>query len=257
MGKKHTFHFKQFSLTDDGCAMKIGTDGVLLGAYAATFAKELLPQRILDVGTGCGLVAMMIAQKSDGTIDAIDIDRNAINTASQNFTSCFWGARLRPEHSPLQAYCLDEPVLYDLIVSNPPYFEQSLKSNDKGRNLARHNDSLNPDDLFLHSARLLNPNGTIILIYPAAQHPLLAESAEKYNLKEKLRLNISPATASPTNRIISEFGFGRFQSISILQHCPLINEKPVERFISIETGKRHHFTDEYRLLTIDYHPFFE
>jgi tRNA1Val (adenine37-N6)-methyltransferase len=130
------FHFKQFTIYHNLCAMKVGVDGVLLGAWADCRNAGY----ILDAGTGSGLIALMLAQRSNAIIHAIDIDENSCNQAEINFTNSPFHDRLSVEHISFQNYF--PPVRYDLIVSNPPYFANSLKSPDKNRNLARHDEFL-------------------------------------------------------------------------------------------------------------------
>ncbi|MCD4665845.1 MAG: methyltransferase [Bacteroidales bacterium] len=118
------FHFKQFNISDENSAMKVGTDAVLLGAW--TDISET--NNILDVGTGSGIVATILAQRSEANIDAIDIDKGSIDDAENNFDNCPWKNRLTAIHSSLQEYVKFTSKKYDLIVSNPPFFSNSLKS---------------------------------------------------------------------------------------------------------------------------------
>lgn len=154
--------------------MKVGTDGVLLGAWAPTNPLTTNPlTRILDVGTGSGLIALMLAQRFPlAQIDAIDMDEAAAEQASNNFCSSPWTERLHAYHSPLQEWRMvngkcPNGKWYDLIVSNPPYFQNSLKNPDKGRQTARHTDTLSYAELIKHSARLLKEDGVLALILPA------------------------------------------------------------------------------------------
>lgn len=149
-----SFRFKQFTIQDDRCAMKVGTDGVLLGAWCPKGT------RILDVGTGSGLIARMLMQRCpEAHIDAIDIDPDAAEQARENGIRAF--------QARLQDWKLDIGHCYDLIVSNPPYFQNSLKNPDKGREMARHTDTLSYAELIQHSARLLQEGGRLALILPA------------------------------------------------------------------------------------------
>ena len=160
-----SFRFKQFFIQDDRCAMKVGTDGVLLGSWCPTGT------RILDVGTGSGLIARMLMQRCpEAHIDAIDIDPDAAEQAKAN---------------GVNAYCTklqDWQGSYDLIVSNPPYFQNSLKNPDKGRELARHTDSLSYEELVNHSARLLKEGGQLALILPADAEMTILQLAASYSL---------------------------------------------------------------------------
>ena len=145
-----SFRFKQFFIEDSKCAMKVGTDGVLLGAWAPTGS------RILDVGTGSGLIARMLMQRCpEAEVEGIDIDEAAVEQACENGVKAFC-ARLQEWQG-----------MYDLIVSNPPYFQNSLKNPDEGRKTARHTDTLSYAELIHHSARLLTMHGQLALILPA------------------------------------------------------------------------------------------
>ena len=158
-----SFRFKQFYIEDNKCAMKVGTDGVLLGAWAETPPRPS-PQgreiRILDVGTGSGLIARMMMQRyPEAEVEGIDIDEAAVEQAKENGIRAF--------QARLQDWKLDIGHCYDLIVSNPPYFQNSLKNPDKGREMARHTDTLSYAELIQHSARLLQEGGRLALILPA------------------------------------------------------------------------------------------
>ena len=159
------FRFKQFTVWHDRCAMKVGTDGVLLGAWAPanSFTPNPLP-RILDIGTGSGLIALMLAQRfPEASIDAIDIDEAAVEQARENFAVSPWPDRLHAYQAKVQEW----QGSYNLIVSNPPYFQNSLKNPDKGRQTARHTDTLSYAELLRHSARLLTEKGLLALVLPA------------------------------------------------------------------------------------------
>jgi Predicted O-methyltransferase len=155
------FRFKQFTVYQDLCALKVGTDGVLLGAWTKIQSAD---KRILDIGSGTGLISLMMAQRSEAFIDAIDIDEGAFRQTAINFEQSPFSARLHAYHTSLQDYFPAQK--YDLIVSNPPYFSDSLKSPSQQKNQARHNDSLKFEDLIAKSADILNPNGKITLILP-------------------------------------------------------------------------------------------
>ena len=156
------FRFKRFTIWHDRCAMKVGTDGVLLGAWAEISDASV---RVLDIGTGSGLVALMLAQRfPKASIDAIDIDETAVEQARENFAVSPWSDKLHVYLSSLQ-YWLGHS--YHLIVSNPPYFQNSLKNPDKGRQTARHTDTLSYEELLHHSAQSLTPDGRLALILPA------------------------------------------------------------------------------------------
>lgn len=169
------FRFKQFTVWHDRCAMKVGTDGVLLGAWCPlAIATSEGEYKVLDIGTGSGLIALMLAQRissmqRDVRIDAIDVDASAVEQASSNCSQSAWASHLHVHHSTLQQWKSEGCEMaegYDLIVSNPPYFQSSLKNPDAQRATARHTDSLSYSELIKHSGRLLKDNGMLALVLP-------------------------------------------------------------------------------------------
>jgi tRNA1Val (adenine37-N6)-methyltransferase len=158
MSTRKPFRFKQFSVDDSKCAMKVGTDAVLLGAWADVTCAET----ILDIGTGCGLIALMAAQRSNAHITAIDIDESTTLQSKENFLSSPWHDRLEAIH--IEQFQPD--YLFDLIICNPPFFKNALKTPFHERNLARHNDSLSFESLVSHVNILLSENGKFFFILP-------------------------------------------------------------------------------------------
>lgn len=157
------FKFKQFSVEHSKCAMKVGTDGVLLGAWANGGDK------ILDIGTGSGLIALFMAQRNPNShIVAIDIDSDAVAQAKENVSNSNFKDRIAVVETALQKFCLGS---YDSIVCNPPFFVNSLKNKDKKKVLARHTDSLSYCELFKGVVRLLNDNGEFSVVIPAECRP--------------------------------------------------------------------------------------
>ena len=168
------FQFKQFTVWHDKCAMKVGTDGVLLGTWATVNNtalhnyKNSNPLSVLDVGTGTGLIAMIIAQRNDNAIiDAIDIDKDACKQAMENIENSPFGNRINVIHKSFTDYSAEKK--YDLIISNPPFFKNSLKCPDEARSMARHNDSLPLKQLIEQASTMLSENGRIALILPTQQ----------------------------------------------------------------------------------------
>ena len=183
-----SFRFKQFFIEDSKCAMKVGTDGVLLGAWAPTGT------RILDVGTGSGLIARMLMQRCpEAEVEGIDIDPNAVEQARENGVKAFV--------SSLQEW----QGKYDLIVSNPPYFQNSLKNPDKGRQTARHTDTLSFAELIKHSARLLIEDGQLALILPAEAENEIRQlaGAEGFFLTRVTR--VYSKESKPARRVLMAF----------------------------------------------------
>ena len=206
------FQFKQFKVKNIASAMKLGTDSVLLGAWAPLLNSD---KRVLDIGTGTGVVALMIAQRishQEGVfIDAIDIDLPSIEEASHNFEISPWRDSLRAVHTPLQEFYPDER--YDLIVSNPPYFVDSLKAPSLRRSNTRHTDSLPHIDLISSAFRLLKEGGRLVVILPKEEGEAFVKDAELYHVGkgEGMRLalrrlcKVSTVSHKPPKRYIMEF----------------------------------------------------
>lgn len=180
--------------------MKVGTDGVLLGAWASV--DEVT--RVLDIGTGTGLIALMLAQRSEASVDAIDIDEGAYSQALDNVNSSPFAERIRLYHAPLSRFALSSIGGYDLIVSNPPYFTDSLKSPDKSRSLARHDDSLTLDELFRLSIPLLTPSGRLALVLPFDKLKELEELSSINHLSILRQTHVCPTPDSAPKRLLVE-----------------------------------------------------
>ena len=203
------FKFKQFTIWHDKCAMKVGTDGVLLGAWAPSGS------RILDVGTGSGLIARMLMQRCpEAEVEGIDIDEAAVAQAKENGVRAF--------QARLQDWKSDIGNCYDLIVSNPPYFQNSLKNPDRGRELARHTDSLGYEELIAHSARLLKEEGQLALILPAEAEEEIRNLAACYSLFPTHITRVYSKETKPARRVI--LAFSRKNSIVGLIEDSLVLE---------------------------------
>ena len=189
--------------------MKVGTDGVLLGAWAP------LGSRILDVGTGSGLIARMLMQRCPkAEVEGIDIDEAAVAQAKENGVRAF--------QARLQDWKSDIGDCYDLIVSNPPYFQNSLKNPDRGRELARHTDSLGYEELIAHSARLLKEEGQLALILPAEAEEEIRNLAARYSLFPTHITRVYSKETKPARRVI--LAFSRKNSIVGLIEDSLVLE---------------------------------
>lgn len=175
---KKPFYFRQFSIDDTRCAMKVGTDSVILGALAEPKSAKT----ILDIGTGSGLLALMLAQKSNACIDAIDIHEPSVKDAILNFKNSAWMNRLNAFHISFQEYAKNAGKMYDLILTNPPYFINSLKSPSQIKNLARHTGSLSPEELLTGVASLLHKSGCFWLILPPELRDNITEKASGFGL---------------------------------------------------------------------------
>ena len=227
------FQFKQFSIEQDRCAMKIGTDGVLLGAWTPILHN---PNSILDIGTGTGIIALMLAQRSDaGQIDALEIDENAYEQAVDNFENSPWGDTLFCFHAGLDEFVEEPEDEYDLIVSNPPFYTEDYYSNNEQRDLARFANAMPFEDLIEAAALLLSEAGIFSVIIPFKEEELFIALANEYELYPK---QITRVKGTPTSEIKrSLLAFGRTKS----------REFPVDELI-IETA-RHQYTPEYIELT--------
>lgn len=194
------FRFKQFTVWHDRCAMKVGTDGVLLGAWAA--AENV--HRVLDVGCGSGLIALMLAQRfTHAAVVAVEIDGNAALQARENVSSSPWESRIEVVQSDFRAYTSER--LFDLIVSNPPYFVDSLLPPSKDRSLARHATGLNYEVLFSHGRELLAEDGRFCVILPAELESLAVDAAFRHGLHADRKLCVYTKQGKPLRRVLLSF----------------------------------------------------
>lgn len=194
------FKFKQFIIEQGGCAMKVGTDGVLLGAWTQVEPH----QRVLDIGTGTGLIALMLAQRTAAPVTAIDVDADAVQQATQNVLASPWADRVEIKQADAQTFTA--PEKYDLVVSNPPYFQQSLKCPDGRRAMARHTDSLSFHDLCACASRCLTAEGSFSVVLPAdaAQQFILA--AATHSLWPLRKTWVVTKEGVPPKRVLMQLG---------------------------------------------------
>lgn len=231
------FQFKQFSLEQDRCAMKIGTDGVLLGAWTPI---DNNPYNILDIGTGTGIIALMLAQRSSANqIDALEIDENAYEQATNNFENSPWNDRLFCFHAALDEFVEEPEDEYDLIVSNPPFYSEDYKSENEQRDLARFQDAMPFEDLIEAAALLLSENGVFSVIIPFKEEENFVALAAAYEL---FLIKITRVKGTPTTETKrSLLSFSRNQNQGF----------PIDELI-IETA-RHIYTKEYIALTENFY----
>ena len=199
------FTFKQFHIVDNHTAMKVGTDAVLLGSWAQGGKK------ILDIGTGTGLIALMMAQRFPlADIDAIEIDKGAFEDAQLNVSQSPFNDRINIVNCCLQDYQLCHETctegVYDAIVCNPPYFINSLKNPLLSRTTARHADSLSPQELIYYAKRLLKTKGTLSIIIPYDNKDILEAEAIFNGLSVLKLVNIKTKSSKPAKRCLIEFG---------------------------------------------------
>jgi tRNA1Val (adenine37-N6)-methyltransferase len=228
------FTFKQFTINQEKSAFKVGTDGVLLGA--ATDISDV--RRILDIGSGTGLIAIMLAQRCDAEIYAIEPDVESFGQCCENINSSKWSNRIKPENVRLQDFDPGER-LFDLIVSNPPYFSDSMKSPDMRRSAARHNDTLTSAEILQGVDRLLADNGRFQIIMPYVEGNIFIAEANCFGLYCNGILKIRPMPTYEIRRLVLTFSRK--------------NLKAKERFLTIERGERHQYTEDYINLTKEFY----
>jgi tRNA1Val (adenine37-N6)-methyltransferase len=232
MAHNNYFQFKQFRIDQQRAAMRVNTDGVVLGAWCRAGAAA----QILDIGTGTGLIALMLAQRNpQSQITAIDIDEGAWLDASHNFQQSAWGNRLFAKHVSLQDFA-ENPgsPRFDHIVCNPPFFRSAVKAADQRRNMARHTDHLSFEELLEYTAKLLNQNGLFSVIVPAEAEKLFIELASGNRLFPGRITRVRHNCNKPVVRVLIELG---------------PDEKVAdEKCLIIETLQRHRYTDEFQSL---------
>ena len=245
------FRFKKFDVVNERSAMKVNTDGVILGA-----AMTILPsdKSMLDVGTGTGTIALMAAQrffdfaqdvprtvKADFRIDAVDIDEPSATEAAINFEVSIWSEYLNIHNSSLQDFARDTSGIYDLIFSNPPYFEDSLTAPDERKSAARHtSDGLSYRDIFEFAKDRLSESGRVSLVLPADQENSLTRYARMCGLHLFRILRIRTVPRKTPARIVAEFAKTR---------CA----EPVEELLTIQDEGK--YTQEYLSLIKDFYLF--
>lgn len=218
--------------------MKIGTDGVLLGAWASL---EHFPDSILDIGTGTGLIALMLAQRSDAElIDALEIEENAYEQSVENFENSDWGDRLFCYHAAFDEFVeeMQDEEKYDLIISNPPFYSENYKTGDEYRDQARFADALPLTELIQGASHLLSENGHLDLIIPFSEERKALEITSSHNLFPNKITRVKGTANSPIKRSLISFNFQKSETV--------IDELTLE--IS-----RHHYTEEFKELVQDFY----
>ena len=237
MRRNPWFEFKQFRVEQHKSAMKVSTDSVLIGAWATID----LAQRILDVGTGTGVIALMMAQRSLATVVAIEIEAEASQEARQNFIQSPWTERLSLLNDDFSVFANQKSLNFDLIVSNPPFFADSLKSKDKALATARHTDDLSHKQLLMGAKNLLAPNGLLSVILPYTCFSDFKEEARLIGFYLKRRTVVIPKIGKLPKRVLIEL---------TLEACyPVLEELTV-------LDSNGDYTQEYKSLTTEFYPAF-
>lgn len=227
------FQFKEFKIEQDRCAMKIGTDGVLLGAWAPLEHK---PDSILDIGTGTGLIALMLAQRSPALlIDALEIDEDAYEQAVENFENSDWSDRLFCYHAAFDEFVdeMQDEEKYDLIISNPPFYSESFTTENNQRNQARFEEALPFSELLEGASKLLSEEGIFSCIIPHREEKSFLKLAEKTGLFPQKITRVKGTKDSEIKRSLLNLGFQKEDSL---------NE---ELILEIS---RHNYTEKYKQL---------
>ena len=228
------FHFKHFSLYHHRSTMKVGTDAILLGRWVEVKPADV----VLDIGTGCGLLPLMLSQKGVAHVDAVDIDKDSIEEATVNFEASQW-------RDHLKAYCMDivdfrSEKKYDLIVSNPPFFNRFSKCDSERKSRARHNDAgLSYAILCREVCRLMKPEGRLSVVLPFDVMQEFLKTAEGFGLYLHKRMTIIPIAGKEPNRVNLELGFGKPENVR------------EETFIIRDADNR--FTAQYNEFLKDYY----
>jgi len=228
------FRFRQFEVFHDQCAMKVGTDAVLLGAWANVSGANA----ILDIGTGSGVVALMTAQRNQkALIDAVEIDEKSWLQCEENFKNSPWPERLTAFHSDIKNF--QTKIKYNVVISNPPFFSDSLLSGDEVKDKARHSVSLTLKELAEVSAALLNENGRMCFILPADQETEIKNLAAVYGFYAERICSLRYNPDKPVKRVLIEF----------------VRDagKAVEQILCIRNSKNE-FTAEFAALTENFYP---
>ena len=230
------FQFKQFSIQQDKTAMKVGTDGVLLGAWANL---DFYPNSILDIGAGTGLIALMMAQRCDAEIiDAIELNDAAYEQTVENFENSDWADRLFCYHASLEEFTDEIEEKYDFIISNPPFYTSTYKELSEERAMARHAESLTYADLLESTSKLLSENGNCAFIIPFEEEKNFLKIAEENGLYPNRITRVKGAVNTPVKRSLLQLSF--------------LKTEAIQSELTLELS-RHNYTEEYKSLVHDFY----
>lgn len=230
------FQFRQFAVEDSNSPMKVNTDAVLLGAWIQHFE----PTEILEIGTGCGVISLMLAQRFKAMITAIDIDAGAIRDARINFNNSPWSNQFQAFERDFREFKSDKQ--FDLIVSNPPYFTNSLKSPKPEKTLSKHTDSLSHEALIAGVSKLLKPGGSFGVIIPDNSFEFFNKTAQRVGLFTNHICKVKPTGSKPPHRVLVKFAKAQTENLQIEE--------------LILHNAEHIPTTAYKKLTADFYPAF-
>ncbi len=233
-----SFTFQQFDIKQTRSAMKVGTDGIIVGAWAKPQATAT---KVLDIGAGTGLIALMLAQRFQSTqIEAIEIDADAAAEAKENFSRSLFSSRLRLINADFKEFSRDCDTQYDLVVSNPPYFDGSYKSTDTQRTAARHRDSLPFEELIEGVLRVLTPTiGRFVVILPAKDAEYFIDLATSKDLVCTRQLRVRSRASKEIKRVVAQFSISATETLKIDSLTIMDNE--------------NNYTEEFKELTKEFY----
>lgn len=245
------FKFKQFEVAQDQCAQKIGTDAVLLGAWVNPVEE---PYSILDVGTGTGVIALMMAQRySRAQVDAVEIDDDAFEQATGNFENSSFADRLYCYHASFQEFYEEVEERYDLIIANPPFFDGKLERDDaivnEKRQQARFDDALPFEDLVYGAYKLLETQGTFACVIPTDREVDFLKITNHFQLQATRKMYVRGTKEASLKRVLLEFRFRE----SVTPKEPNNNSPASESKELIIEKARHEYTEDYIHLVKDFY----
>lgn len=240
---KDTFICKEFNVVQSKSTMKVNTDAILLGAWVNVTGSR----KILDIGTGTGIIALMLAQRSDAEakIDAVEIDHASAYEAEENFNSCPWNEKLKVFHHSVQDFSQNNIGQYDLVVSNPPFYTGGTFSDNENRNNVRHTVKLSPGDLLIAAGRLLSAKGRMAVILPFLEGERFIERAERMGFSQSRILEVQSKENLPIERLLIEL-VKEYKSKNVVR----------EGLVLLKEGKDRIYTNDYKKLTSDFYTIF-
>lgn len=231
------FQFKHFTIHQSDCAMKVGTDGVLLGAWCPV-TKGV---NALDIGTGTGLIALMLTQRGAASVIGVEIEPDAVKQATDNVKNTHWNNQIQIVNADINCFADESTEHFELIVCNPPFFNNSLKNPDSKRTLARHTDTLSFDQLLHCASKLLTPTGSFCVVLPESEREKFEILAIQHTLYLTRRAIVrTVATSEKKKRVLLSFS---------KSPAELIDETFA---IALPGGE---YTDDYKKLTRDFYLF--